>query len=746
MSLQLGVCYYPEQIQGEFAAQQQKIEEDLRTMAALGITLVRVGEFAWSSLEPQRNQFNWELLDTVFTQAEQAGLRVILGTPTATPPKWLIDERGADILARDANGQPRGFGSRRHYSFSSTVYIEECVRIVTELCKRYSKHPALGGWQTDNEYGCHDTTLCYAPFTTTAFREWLRRRYGSIAELNRAWGTAFWSQTYHDFNVIELPNQTVTTPHPAHVLAFRRFSSEQVRVFNAAQVAVIRKYKQKTHTQPIMHNFMGAFQDYDHFALSDDLDVVSWDNYPLGFLAELSADDAEHKTFFYDKGDPDYSAFYHDLYRSMGRHGWGIMELQPGPVNWARYNPIPYADPQDPSHNMQRLWAWEAFGHGAGFVSYFRFRQSAQAQEQAHTALYYANNNEAPAAAAVKRVRKEIKIIEDKVGTFNEKSFRPADSPAIPTERAKVVILYDYTAIWSYEIHAQAAGFSFFTAAFTWYRGLRALGIDCDFIAPTQHQVPASIEWLEKAAYSLVILPSNAIISTTTATALKAFVERGGTVIVGARSGSLTEEYSIPSQLPPGVLQELMGVRVPMVSTLPPAMNVSLSFTTKAFRPAAQTTNKDLSMMLWVEQCELMHSAAGTAASTLAEFTTGKPAVTVKTQPAGGQCYNFHGLPNLTLVTHFLQRLLQQPQLEGILRERAEFGLTDTFFPLPRGLRITRRHGLCFAFNYSRETVHLPVAKKLVKHDTELNWELDWLFGNDELRPGGVACWHYVNK
>ncbi len=182
----LGVCYYPEHWPQGFWA------EDARRMRELGVSYVRIGEFAWSRLEPRRGDFHWDWLDRAFDVLGGAGLKIVLGTPTATPPKWLMDEH-PDIAPVDEQGRPRGFGSRRHYTFSSPVYVRESARIVEALARRYGGHAALAGWQTDNEYGCHSTVLSWGPHDLAAFRDWLRRRYQSPDELNVAWGTVFWS-------------------------------------------------------------------------------------------------------------------------------------------------------------------------------------------------------------------------------------------------------------------------------------------------------------------------------------------------------------------------------------------------------------------------------------------------------------------------------------------------------------------------------------------------------------------------
>ncbi|MEP5011006.1 beta-galactosidase, partial [Roseobacter sp.] len=330
MTAELGVCYYPEHWP------EQGWAEDARRMVAAGMSWVRIGEFAWSRMEPKPDIWTLDWLDRAIDVLGQAGLKVVLGTPTATPPRWMLD-RHPDMLAVDAKGRARKFGSRRHYCFSHAGYRAECARIVEVLARRYGANPYVLAWQTDNEYGCHDTVLSYSDAATTAFRRWLQERYETVEALNAAWGNVFWAMEYDSFDQIDLPNLTVTEPNPAHVLAYRRFASDEVVAFNRVQTGILRQYSDA----PLIHNYMGRILEFDHFDVGADLDIASWDSYPIGFLSDrLEASDA-HKSAFLRQGDPDMQAFHHDLYRAVGRGRWWVMEQQPGPVNWAPYNPAP---------------------------------------------------------------------------------------------------------------------------------------------------------------------------------------------------------------------------------------------------------------------------------------------------------------------------------------------------------------------------------------------------------------------
>jgi beta-galactosidase len=524
----LGVCYYPEHWPEEVWA------EDAARMAEAGLAWVRIGEFAWSRMEPEPGRMDWGWLDRAIEVLGGAGLKVVLGTPTATPPRWVV-EKHPDMLPVGADGRVRGFGSRRHYDFSHAGYLGECRRIVTLMAERYGRNPAVGAWQTDNEYGCHDTTLSWSEAALAGFRDWLAQRYQSVDALNRAWGTVFWSMEYRGFDEVGLPFATPAAPSPAHLMAFRRFASEQVVRFNRVQVEIIRARS----AAPILHNFMGRITDFDHWVVGADLEIAAWDSYPLGFLSDrLEVDDA-WKARFLRQGDPDFQAFHHDLYRGVGRGRWWVMEQQPGPVNWAPWNP-------DPLPGMARLWAWEAFAHGAEVVSYFRWRQAPFAQEQMHAGLLRPDSAAAPALGEAATVAREL-----------------AQMPEAGTAPAPVALVFDYASAWAWEIEPQGRDFDYFRLVFAFYRAFRRLGLDIDVIAPGTADLSP---WKVVAAPGLATMPE------AFARALAGF---GGTALVGPRTGAKTAEFAIPVPLPPG-LPGLDAV-VARVESLPPGIAVPLA-------------------------------------------------------------------------------------------------------------------------------------------------------------------------
>jgi len=523
----LGVCYYPEHWPEAWWA------GDARRMRELGLTYVRLAEFAWSRFEPARGAFDWGWLDRAVDTLHAAGLKVVMCTPTATPPKWLMDEF-PEIAPVDHDGRPRGFGSRRHTTFSSETWWRESARIVEIVAKRYGDHPAVTCWQTDNEYGCHDTILSWGKEDLKGFGSWLRKRYQTTDQLNEAWGNAFWSMDVSDFAQIALPNLTVTEPNPAARLDFWRYLSAQVAAYDRMQCDIIRRH---SPGRRITHNFMGFFNEFDHWPLGEHLDFASWDSYPIGFVEKFPFT-PEEKGRWAETSHPDIAPFHHDLYRGIGKGNFWVMEQQPGAVNWAPWNPVP-------KPGMVRLWSWEVFAHGGETVSYFRWRQAVSAQEQMHAGLNLPGSHDWSAGGReAGQVAKELQAL----------------GPLPASNRAPVALVYDYEAYWTTRIQPQGADFRFEEITFRWYEAVRRLGLDVDIVPPG-----AAL-----AGYQLVLVPCLPHVSDAAATAFKA---ADGYVLFGPRTGSKTRNFSIPANLPPGPIAELTGVRVTQVSSLRPNLS-----------------------------------------------------------------------------------------------------------------------------------------------------------------------------
>jgi len=645
-------------------------DDDARRMKALGIEQVRIAEFAWSRMEPTPGEYDWGWLDRAIDVLGAAGLKVVMCTPTATPPKWLID-RHPDILPVGADGRPRAFGSRRHYDFSSPAYFEASQRICTAVAERYGKHPAVAYWQTDNEFGCHQTVVSYSPAAVARFREWLKARYRTIKALNDAWGTVFWSMEYRSFDEIDAPVATVTEAHPSHRLDYRRFASDEVARYNRMQVEIIRAH---SPGRPVAHNFMQLFTEFDHYKVAADLDVATWDSYPLGALEEQwFAPDI--KARWLRSGHPDFASFNHDVYRGMSKLPFWVMEQQPGPVNWAHWNPAPLP-------GMVRLWSWEAFAHGAGCVSYFRWRQAPFAQEQMHAGLNTPDNRLDIGGSEASQVAGEIRTV------LAEHANVDADANA--AVRSKVALVYDYEAKWLFEIHPQGADFHYPRFAFEYYSALRALGLDVDV-------VPADASF---DGYSLIVVPPLPVVPGDFAERL---ARSGAQVVLGPRTGSKTPDLRIPANLPPGVLTGVLPLRVWRVESMRPNVTEAVLLE----EPGANAEAAGFARH-WRD---FVDSDATFALDVRARFADGHPAYV-----RNGACHYFASLFDDALTQRLFARIAQEAGIETM--------------PLGDAVRVSRRGALTYVFNYGAEV-----------HTLDHVADHAFVIGSRAVAPQGVAIY-----
>ncbi len=611
----LGVCYYPEQWpRGNWV-------KDAQGMKMAGISRVRIAEFAWAKIEPEPYTYNFDWLDEIIDIIGNEKLKIILGTPTAAPPRWMIDLY-PDMLPVNQLGLPRQFGSRRHYCFSHERFIQHCEGLVQIMAKRYGRNPYLCAWQIDNEYGCHDTLLSYSSSALKGYQEWLEERFSvdmakdkdPIKILNKAWGNDFWSMNYERFDQIGFPINCVTEPNPAHSLSFLEYCSQKVIEFNRRQASKIREHS----SFPITHNFMGKITDFDHFKVGQDLDFASWDSYPLGFLEDRISAKNSVKEAFSRQGDPDFQAFHHDLYRAVGDGRWWVMEQQPGSVNWAPYNPMPL-------QGMVRLWTWEAFAHGAEVVSFFRWRQSKSAQEQLHGGLLSPTGKRMPVLNEIEKVAEEIEL-----------------APEIEIGQAQIGIIFDYPANNYWKIQPHGDGNSYFDLVFDFYRCLRKLGQSIDFISPNDEDLDG---------YKLLVVPGTMFIDEKLVEKIKCFSH---TVLIGPRAGCRDQNFNFES----------------FNSFFPDFdLNVLVSETFRVNTPIALSTEG-----YFIRYRELVE----TSNKILAETEFGDPALI-----GNGRIQYIAGWPDETALRSILLKIFEEEQLTPIvmpegIRERRN--INERFF------------------------------------------------------------------
>jgi len=507
--VRLGVAYYPEQWP------EERWPIDAQLMAEAGIGVVRMAEFSWSRLEPQRDAFEYGWLDRAVSLMAENGIDVVLGTPTAAPPGWLSAEH-PDILRVDGDGRVFPFGHRRQYCPNNATYHQESRRIVAALAERYGEDERVVAWQIDNEFG----ERCYCARCAAAFRHWLEERYGSLERLNASWGTAFWSHTYRSWDHIPLPVSgdvplpegfMQASPSPAHALDYRRFASDSFVRYQRLQIEEIRRHSDA----PITHNMRSfRFKELDFQKLARDLDFLAWDNYPL-----LNASDGWLEP-----------ALNCDAIRGLKDVPFWVMEQQVGPLGWETI--------RTPRRGQMRLHSYQMFAHGAEVVCYFRWRSARFGTEQHWYGVLDHDGRPNRRLTELSELGQELERVDGLL------------AGTVPAAQAAVV--YDYDARFALEIQPTNPALGHVDALRAHYGALRRQGVGVDLLAPTA----------DLSSYRLVAAPSLYVIDDALAAGLRSYVESGGLLVLGPRSAFKDRTNAVPERPLPAWLDELAGLEV----------------------------------------------------------------------------------------------------------------------------------------------------------------------------------------
>jgi beta-galactosidase len=494
----LGTAWYPEQWP------ESRWEADLTLMQQAGIHMVRVGEFAWSRMEPAEGQYDLDWLDRSIAAAGKHGIYTVVGTPTAAPPAWLT-QKYPETLLIDEKGKRAEHGNRQQFNFANTKYRELARKIAEQMARRFGHNPYVLGWQIDNEYAEES----FDPDTRAQFQQWLKARYGTLDNLNTRWTTAYWSQTYSEWNQIPIETRY---GNPGLLLSWKRFVSDTWRSYQKNQLDVIRANADAK--QFITTNTMGWFEGFDHYTVEQDLDLASWDDYVgEGHL------------------DPAANGAAHDLTRGFKRKNFWVMETQPGFVNWAPVN-------NSLDKGEVRAMAWHAIGHGADTVSYWQWRSALNGQEEYHGTLVGADGTPVPLYSEAQQIGREF----EKAG------------PALAgtSVKSEVAILHSYDSRWAINWQRHNHDYDPTKQIVSYYRPLRAISQSIDVIAPT---APLS-------GYKLVVAPGLNVLSDAAAKNLAEYVRSGGHLVLGQRSAMKDDDNGLQPARQPGPLGELLGGRV----------------------------------------------------------------------------------------------------------------------------------------------------------------------------------------
>ncbi len=486
-------------------------------MQDAGIRMVRVGEFAWSTMEPTEGQFRFDWLERAVALAAKHEIVTVLGTPTAAPPAWMT-QRYPDTLKTYMDGRKATHGGRAQYSFTSRHYRDFCHRIAAAMATHFGHNPNVVGWQIDNEYG----EVSWDDITRRDWQQWLRAKYDTLDELNNHWTTAYWSETYSAWTQIPLG-----TPgnNPGLMLDFRRFVTDIYKDYQHNQIEAIRSVADPR--QFITSNFMGWYNAFDHYVLSEELDLASWDNYVgSGHLKPL------------DNG------LVHDLTRGLKRKNFWVMETQPGFVNWAPVN-------NALDRGEVREMAWHAIGHGADTVSYWQWRSALSGQEQYHGTLVGADGTPVP--------------LYEEVAGIGREFAKAADTLSGTSPDSQVAMLHSYDSRWAIDNQRHNRNFDPVALLQQWYRPLRTIAQQMDVVNPM-----APLD-----GYKLVVAPGLNVIPEEMGKHLMEYVEQGGHLVLGPRSGMKDAWNALWPMRQPGPLEPMAGMRVEQFYALDEKVPVS---------------------------------------------------------------------------------------------------------------------------------------------------------------------------
>lgn len=523
----LGTCYYPEHWP------ENLWEEDLERMLECGIQVIRIAEFAWSKVEPYEGVFTYEFFDRFLDLAREKGMKVIFCTPTATPPAWLT-EKYPEVLNGTIDGVLFRHGGRRHYNYNSPVYQEK-TRIITEaFASHYGPHPAVIGWQIDNELNCERDEF-YSESDTAAFRVFLQKKYGSLDKLNEAWGTTFWNQTYTDWKEVHIPRTTPSNnTNPHEVLDYTRFISDSACRYAKLQSDIIRKYVKPGDF--ITTN--GLFSNLDNQRMAgESLDFIMYDSYPnFAFTKE------NYEKFSATLQDRMWSRNLTEV-RAVSPN-FGIMEQQSGANGWNNRMAAP-----TPKPGQMTLWTMQSAAHGADYVSYFRWRTCTMGTEIYWHGILDYSGRENRRLREVREIHRKFQAISEAAGSRYE---------------ARTAVLKDYDNIWDAQLDI-------------WHGDVDRLSQQSLFLAAQKSHTPMDYVYLREDTtaenlkkYQVIFYPHPVIVNPQRAAILEEYVEAGGCLVLGCRSGYKDMTGKCVMDRLPGLFAKISGTDIPEYTRVNP--------------------------------------------------------------------------------------------------------------------------------------------------------------------------------
>lgn len=501
--------------------------DDVRLMQQAGVGLVAINIFGWSSINPARGVWDFSALDEIIALLHAADIRINLGTGTASPAPWLTAQH-PEILPVGEDGTVFQQGGRQGYCPSSPIFRAYAAEVVTRVVERYGDHPAVSLWHVSNELGCHNA-LCYCDASAEAFRGWLRERYADIDELNRAWGTTFWSQRYSDFDDVRVPGQALSLRNPGQILDFQRFSSDEQLALYRAEAAILRERSDI----PVTTNFMvtAHIRNLDYWTWAGEMDLIANDHY-----LDRRLHDA--------RGELSFAA---DLTRGLAQGDpWLLMETSTGAVNWQPYNL-----PKAPGELQRNIAAHVA--RGADGICFFQWRASTQGAEKYHTALVPHAGEDSDQWREVV----ELGGLLDRLGAV-----------AGTRVAADAALFFSWESWWAAENEGRPSeALTYLGQVHAAHAALSDAGITTDVVRPGG----------DLEGYRLLIVPALHLITDDDAAAIARAVENGATALITFFSGIVDEQDRVRTGGYPGAFRDLLGIRSEEFAPLLPGESVFLT-------------------------------------------------------------------------------------------------------------------------------------------------------------------------
>ena len=547
-----GGDYNPEQ----WLDHPEIIAQDFEYFKKAHINTITVGIFSWAQLEPSEGNYRFDWLDDIFDRAEKQGINVILATPSGARPRWMADKY-SEVLRVDENCQRNLFGERHNHCYTSPIYREKIQAIDRKLAERYGQRSNLVLWHVSNEFG----GACYCGLCQNAFRYWLKGKYQTLENLNKAYWATFWSHTYTNWDQVVAPSPRGDQNLLGLNLDWHRFVSDQTIDFYEAEAEVLREI---TPDIKITTNFMGGnpddehvFFDLDYQKFAEHVDIVSWDSYPSWRTDNKSSGQLAMNT-----------AAMNDVMRSLKHDNYMIMESTPSQVNWHPFN-----RPKAPG--IHRMGALQEVSHGANAINYFQLHQSRGSSEMFHGAVIGHDLRDDT------RIFKEVTQVGD-----NLEHLQPAlNAKAYP---AKVAIVYDYDNMWALSDVRNYASqtIKYWQTIQKHYQYFWEHDVPVEFISTSDELID----------YKLVIDPMHFMMTEAFANKLKEYVAQGGTVVGTYITGQVDERYLAYIGGWPQALHDIYGVEPIETDTLYPSQRVAIE------TGQASTQAHDYATVLEVDQ------------------------------------------------------------------------------------------------------------------------------------------------